>query len=161
MEILDLPGRGRGAVATKDFCRGAIVLVTPLWAVFPKDSKREDLLTSAQKEAKSYQRLCGASDFLKLKFNSFTMYEIDQGRRKITGSCLIPEASFFNHSCDYNVGRIQIDSAMIFFARRNISSGAELTIAYSTWIYPSAILEEADILKEARQEFLKEAFDFD
>lgn len=48
------------------------------------------------------------------------------------GRMVVPEASFFNHSCDANVSRIRVGRRMVFFANRPIAEGEECCITYSS-----------------------------
>lgn len=63
------------------------------------------------------------------------------------GRGVYPEASFFNHSCDPNVTRFRYKRSMIFFARKDIEKGQEMTICYSS-------------RGEERRSFLKENYGF-
>lgn len=68
---------------------------------------------------------------------------------EILGSAVYPTASFFNHSCDPTMYRVQAGRAVEFYTRRTVEVGEELTISYG---------EISDKLEERRSKLAKEYF---
>lgn len=65
------------------------------------------------------------------------------------GFGVYPSASFFNHSCNYNVVKKRVGGAYIFTAKEDIEPGTELSITYGI---------KGDELLQQRQEALTEWF---
>jgi len=146
-KILDIPGKGKGIVATQKIHQNCLILEeTPVIILETEKIIREDIreqlfshfLNLEQNLQNEVWKLCPENGeifnpeglYYKFKSNAFVNTETDDFNLFLT-------ASRFNHSCLPNVGRdFSVNSkgevVQRFFAIRDIEIGEELEICYNT-----------------------------
>ncbi|KAH8646737.1 hypothetical protein BX600DRAFT_476855 [Xylariales sp. PMI_506] len=87
-------------------------------------------------------------------WNCFGIRSLDDGGSEFFGYGLWPSASYFNHSCQPNVGKQRIGRSWVFTASRDIASGEELCITYLGG-------DEKALDRPSRMEKLKQTWGFD
>lgn len=82
-------------------------------------------------------------------FGTWSLITQEDEEREFFGFCVYPSASYFNHSCDFNIKKIRTGSSYKFVAAKDILPGDELCISYGI---------DGDENVEKRQERLSEWF---
>jgi hypothetical protein len=65
------------------------------------------------------------------------------------GSGIFPFASYFNHSCAPNVGRITVDGCLVFFILRPVEKNQQLFVCYRSNFFYTARQERQDEILES------------
>ncbi|KAK3317268.1 hypothetical protein B0T19DRAFT_434601, partial [Cercophora scortea] len=153
-EVRDVPGKGKGAVATQRIEAGRVVLVdhaAVLAAVeYPADVMKEEVqemmseavarladpgcVMNLTRKGRDEEGVAEVEDLLLT--NSFV---VEVGGESVMG--LFPNVARINHACDANafVHFSEVTLAMTIWSARDIEPGEEITISYSD---PTATYEE-------------------
>ncbi|KAI0019243.1 SET domain-containing protein [Xylariomycetidae sp. FL0641] len=137
----EIPGKGRGLVATRDIHKGEIImtrfptLMAQTLAIVDLEEGVRDVLYElavaklpvTRREAFLGQVGRGIHD--KVEMNCFQMF-IDGKRERSSHLGCYPEAARFNHDCRPNVHYRLNNATHTTVASRAIAAGAELSISY-------------------------------
>ncbi|GAA5942868.1 hypothetical protein JCM3775_001526 [Rhodotorula graminis] len=155
-EMVDIPGKGNGLVATRNIKAGEQILAeTPAFVVTPRECTEAGIAAAVAKLSLSdrdvFYSLALADHLVPLgphlgrfKNNSMEVYD--------TAGGVFLVGSRFNHSCAPNVSRRWDTPAakMRFVASFDIEQGTELEIAYAVLCAP----------RDQRQQMLQRLFGF-
>lgn len=159
IKVVDIPGRGRGVVASKNISRGETLIIEKgiIYQGSEQDfchhflvevDSREDVkalymnLFSCEESPipNEYKENTEARQFAKSKkqWKNFTPEEIDSFFDKV--KCytykvndqpgLFPHMCLFNHSCDPNTVLWTLNDMALMLAQRDIKEGEEIFISY-------------------------------
>ncbi|KAH7716363.1 SET domain-containing protein [Aphelenchoides avenae] len=154
IEVVDIPGKGKGVVATQDIKKGTLLLVSKAFAIVKRDAPPLELPKTLEKKLRLHRekaaevaalhyggaRNAGAMTWKSLmtaprlmaicKYNSFATVTYDDERPQMCGLWLL--ASYFNHSCLQNVHRTFYGDVICVHATMDIKKGEEITLSYHT-----------------------------
>ncbi|KAH7704106.1 TPR domain protein [Aphelenchoides avenae] len=173
MEVVDIPGKGKGVVATQDVKKGTLLLVSKAFAIVDRGAPRLELPKTLEKKLRLHRDKADevaalhfggerSADTMSLKslmmgprlvaickYNTFGTVTGEDGPetfnpRLMCGLWIL--ASYFNHSCLQNVHRRFYGDVMVVHAIMDIKKGEEMTLAYIAPIH--TYKDRAEQLKE-------------
>ncbi|KAH7716697.1 TPR domain protein [Aphelenchoides avenae] len=154
IEVVDIPGKGKGIVATRDIKKGTLLLVSKAFAIATSfngllNAIEEKLGRQPERIAEVAGLYYGCERHAATPRESDGKIVIDRNRlvlicsyntfqiepfsdapepRADQGIWILP--SFFNHSCLENAGRTFYGDVMTVFALADVKQGEELTLSY-------------------------------
>lgn len=158
IKVVDIPGKGKGIVASQDVKKGTLLIVSKAFAVVDNDYAADTALPRAilgkltPETARDVSALYDGKDrstaqpeppgnpslerlIAVCKFNAFTTEGFtdlpahrDFEHKPLRGLWILP--SYFNHSCLRNAHRTYYGDVMTVFAIADAKNGDEITINY-------------------------------
>ncbi|KAH7716361.1 TPR domain protein [Aphelenchoides avenae] len=179
IEVVDIPGKGKGTVATQDVKKGTLLLVSKAFATatssmglvtaieerLARQPERigevAGLYYGRERNAAKTQKSDWESvpDKTRLDqicwYNTFSAGPINRARKNQTQGGLWILPSYFNHSCLPNARRAFYGDVLVAFAVVDIKRGEELTFCYialeESYEYRKRILGETyDVVCDCR-----------
>ncbi|KAH7716357.1 hypothetical protein AAVH_16254 [Aphelenchoides avenae] len=154
IKVVDIPGEGKGVVATKDVKKGTLLLVSKAFVIVGNWQSIYDVAHAAAEKLKRRPEMAGEinslydgspreagvpapkviSDVDRLakicKHNCFG-YDGKDGLKGWTFKGLWTQPSYFNHSCLHNASHNFYGDVMTVFAVSDIAKREEVTLTYA------------------------------